>query len=250
MRASLFGEITAPAVAVVGVWDPLMPAHVELFEQLCLYAHGRGLSPLAIVLDPDPGVLRFGAAKWPTYDDVQTRIHLIQQFGPSAVLRASFTRTGLAASAADMFAAVLSRVELAELWLGAHQPLGAGESGSPETVARLAARHGVRITRLAETSVAKTAGEVRHLLATGQLRGATQLVGRPPVRSRPRSGTLALAWRTGNYRALPSRTPLTPHGPRELEVTLNAQADGQAGVGWPAPTASYLAFVSGPADRA
>jgi hypothetical protein len=170
MRASLFGELNAPAVAVVGVWDPLLPAHLELFEQLCAYARGHGLDPLAIVLDPDPGVLRFGAARWPTYDEVHTRIRLIRRFGPKAVVRASFTSAGLAATAAELFAAVRSRVTLAELWLGAHQPLGAGDAGSPETVARLAIEYGVRIVRLPETGVASG--------------GRT---GPPPVSHRPRA---------------------------------------------------------------
>jgi FAD synthase len=249
MRASLFGELCAPAVAVVGVWDPLLPAHLELFEQLCAYAHGHGLDPLAIVLDPDPGVLRFGAARWPTYDEVHTRIRLIRRFGPKAVVRASFTSAGLAATAAELFAAVRSRVTLAELWLGAHQPLGAGDAGSPETVARLAIEYGVRIVRLPETGVASVGGQVRRLLATGHVRGATELVGRPPVRSRPRSGRLAMAWHPGHYRVLPCRAPLAPLGERELEVSLDTQSDGRAGVGWPVSSASHLAFVSGPADQ-
>jgi hypothetical protein len=248
MKVRLQGHVPGPAAALVGVWDPLLPGHLDLLEQLRDAAADQQLTPLVVLLDPDPGVIRFGAARWPSYFDLPTRIQLIEQSG-CAVAIASFTGRGLRSSAAEFFRALRTRVRIEELWLGAHQPLGPGASGSSETVARLADRSHLRIVRLPENDHQASAAMVRRLVSTGQIRAATQRIGRPPMLTRPTSGWIKLAWPSGQYRALALNGLGLATGARELELTLTTQPDGRAGVEWPDTSATHLAFVAGPADR-
>jgi hypothetical protein len=139
-------------------------------------------------------------------------------------------------------------VTIQELWLGARQPLGPGESGSPETVARLANRSGMRIVRLPENDHQVTAATVRRLLSTGQIQAAVQIMGRPPMLAQPESGRIELAWPAGRYRALALKDLSSTTGASVLDLTLTTQSDGRAAAEWPDSSATHLAFVVGAAE--
>jgi hypothetical protein len=245
MKATLRGQVTGPVCALVGVWDPLLPGHFELLNQLRESATAQGRTPLVVLLDPDPGVLRFGVARWPSYFDLDTRSRLIEQTG-CAVAVATFSGRGLQSSAAEFLRALRVRIDLQELWLGARQPLGPGASGSPETVARLADRFGLRIVRLPENDHHATAASVRRLVAAGQIRAAIQKIGRPPTFVRPGSRRLLLGWPCGMYRVVLLRGLGTAVGAAEVHMT--PEADGRAAVEWPQASATHIAFVAGPRD--
>jgi hypothetical protein len=288
MKATLRGHVPGAAAALVGVWDPLLPGHLDLLDRLGESAFRQGLTPLMVFLDPDPGVLRFGPARWPSYFDLATRIQLVEQMGCSTAI-ASFSGRGLQSSAAEFLRALRARVRIQELWLGARQPLGPGDSGSPETVARLADRYGMRVVRLPDNDHHATAATVRRLLSVGQIHAAAQKIGRPPTFARPSSGRLELAWPNGTYRALAlkglglgpwpkSSSPRTFGRPRseatvclevrptatramrglsaellaagatEMDLVLTAGSDGCHGVDWPDASATHVAFLRGPAD--
>ena len=65
MNATVHGQITKPAIAVAGAWDPMVAAHHELFEQLDCQARRNGLSSLVVAIDPDPALVLRGRARWP-----------------------------------------------------------------------------------------------------------------------------------------------------------------------------------------
>jgi FAD synthetase len=247
MKATLRGQVPGAAAALVGVWDPLLPGHLDLLDQLGEAAFRQGLTPLMVFLDPDPGVLRFGPARWPSYFDLATRIQLVEQLGCSTAI-ASFSGRGLQSSAAEFLRALRARVRIQELWLGARQPLGPGDSGSPETVARLADRYGMRVVRLPDNDHHATGATVRRLLSVGQVQAAAQKIGRPPTFARPRSGRLELAWPNGTYRALALKGLGMAAGATEMDLVLTAGSDGRNGVDWPEASATHIAFLKGPAD--
>jgi FAD synthetase len=247
MKATLRGHVAGAAAALVGVWDPLLPGHLDLLDQLGESAFRQGLTPLVVFLDPDPGVLRFGPGRWPSYFDLPTRIQLVEQLGCTVAV-ATFSGRGLQSSAAEFLRALRARVRIEELWLGARQPLGSGDSGSPETVARLANRYGMRVVRLPENDHHATAATVRRLLSVGQVQSAAQKIGRPPTFARPSSGRLELSWPSGTYRALALKGLGMANGAREVDLVLTAQPDGRAGTDWPDSAATHIAFLRGPAD--
>jgi hypothetical protein len=251
VRGTQYGRVTRPAVAVVGVWDPFLFSHESLLANLRDRASTAGLSSVAVLIDPAPGAFssfaaRYGASGWPVYDSVPTRIGLMRHVGLDAVLRMRFRKRDFDATAAEFLDAVRACINLDELWLGAMQLLGPGSQGGPQAVADYADRHGLRLTMLPRAPVGTY--DVRSLLASGRVRDAINVVGRPPTWRRPRSGTLHLSWRPGRYRAIALDKPEGSLDGAELEVALTAHPNALPRLAWPRPDIRYLAFVLGPAD--
>jgi hypothetical protein len=196
---TLLGSPASPAVAVTGVWDPLLPAHGQLFATLVDHARQSGLAALAVVLHPNPVALMQGMPDL-QYDDVHARIALLRAAGIDAVLRVDLTPDDLRATPADFFAALTAQITVAEFWLGARQSLGVGTNSAPEVMDRVSRQFGIPIRRLPDCDLKPLAAEVRGLLASGRIREATTIVGHAPLRCRPEAGPLRLAWPPGRYR--------------------------------------------------
>lgn len=250
MKARLEGQITAPVVAILGVWDPFLPAHRQLFADLCCYARRQMRSSLLMVIDPAPSRFLQGAAEWPVYDDHQTLLHLIRPAGFDGILHLRFCKADLQGTASDLFNLVLPLVKLDEFWLGANQSLGQGEGGNHRTVARLAEQHGIQLRRLPEIGVDRLGKDIRRLLKAGCIAEAAALAGRPPVRSRPKSGVLRFAWPSGPYRIVALESPDASLDGYTREVCLQPDPRGGTHLDWPDRSMRYIAFVAGPSDRA
>jgi hypothetical protein len=248
VRAMLYGEVRRPAAIVVGTWDPLLPDHLELFARLSHAAHRESLDFVAVMLDPAPPLLRWGAASWAVYDGASTRQHLIRESGSNAVLRIRFSKRDLDATAAQFLTFVGSQLKFTELYLGDGQILGNGSDGTESAIAHYVAEHGLRLRRLLPAGLTPTIGRVRAFLALGRLRSASALVGRPPTWARPPAGVLRLAWRPGTYRAVPIVQPNGEPRADPVEIELTAQAHGLPQMRWPPLPANYVAFTAGPAD--
>jgi FAD synthetase len=247
VEAVLHGGPPCAVVAAVGVWDPLQSPHKELFARLRAHGRPRGLKAAAVVLDPDPVRFLWGPAELPVYDDIHTRVHLLLSSGLDRVVLVRFRRRDLYADAADLLSAVRGCVQLEELWLGARQTLGRGDGNSFEAIVELGARLGVAVERLAFTRLATH--DVRDLLAAGRIGEAAKTVGRPPIRSRPRTGTLRLAWRPGTYTAAPLEDLDSLRRGIPIRLRLHEDASRLPKLDWPSSAIRHLAFVAGPADE-
>ncbi|HEY8285614.1 MAG TPA: hypothetical protein VIJ28_14620 [Chloroflexota bacterium] len=259
MDARMYGRLEDRAIGVVGVWDPLTVTHRALFEQVRCQAARRGLSSLAVVIDPDPARFVWNRELWPVFNDVHTRAQLLRALGIDAVLHLRFRKGDIATGAREFFDLVGKHAELAELWLGAKQSLGRGPNGSQEMVAELAAERGIAVHLLPPPAAerAETSGnpaahpiEVRARLAEGQIVAASMAVGRVPVRRRPRGATLRMAWAPGSYQALPLAHPAAQPTGAAIEVFLVDVGSGWADLHWPDRRIPYLAFQAGPGDHA
>jgi FAD synthetase len=249
MKATLFGHITAPVAAIVGVYDPFLPQHQELILELVSSAHKRALAAVAIVLDPAPPLLLYGASEWPVYEDFQVRLRRMRRCGLDSVVRVRLSRKDLDAGAADLLEVVYSHFCIKELWLGERQSLGVGPAGSNSTISALADQHKIRLRRLPTLQRSAKRIDVRQLLTSGHVAEARSAVGHPPVRSRPSSGRLRLAWATGLYRAIPLDRPEGVTTSTPLKVFVNAESTGLPSIDWPDREIRYLAFMSGPGDH-
>src|SRR5215207_2655651 len=248
MRATLHGRVDGSSVVIVGSWDPFLPAHRTMLEQLRSHARQRALASLAVMLDPSPAVFIWGRHDWAIFDDVRTRIELLLGCGIDGVLLIRLLRRDVAATAAEFFSTMLAQIDIAELWLGAHQTLGTGDHGRTEAIEDLAEDNGIELVRL--PPLRRETEDVRQLLAAGRVREATQIVGRSPVRGQPRSLALRLAWLPGRYQAIPLDRPTAPPEQPSLIVELVPQAKGLPRLQWPDREVRYLAFAAGPADHA
>lgn len=245
MNATLYGQIENPSVAVIGVWDPMLPLHRDLFAELSEYARSTGKTSLAILLDPDPRALMYGVAHWPVYDDVKTRQHLLQAAGIDAILQLEFQPADIETGAAEVLALVTQHVPIVELWLGANQRLGSGDRGSAPTVQRVADQHAIQLRRLPEVAHLPQASEVRKLLATGRIADAAAIVGRYPQRRRPAAANLQLAWSPGLYEVDVSRLDL---GRDRFTLELTKDPSDLATTDWPNPLVTSMTFLAGPRD--
>jgi hypothetical protein len=246
MRTSLHGAVTRPTVAVVGVWDPMVAAHRDLFGRLAAHAQLHRIASLAIVLDPSPPAMLNGLDRFPTYDDVPSRIRAIRGCGVDGVLVVRFARRDLDGGAAELLDAVGRHVRLRELWLGANQSLGRREAGSASTIERLGAERGFDVSRLEPVRL-RTA-PINDLLAAGRLAEAGCAVGRPPVRSRPRSGSVRLPWPPGRYQVVPVDHPDGPPVAAPFTVRLEPVGGAFPALAWPDRRIGSLAFLRGPGD--
>jgi FAD synthase len=249
MRATMYGAAAGPSIAVAGVWDPLAPSHRELFEQLHCRARRNSLSSLVIVIDPDPARLLQGDAQWPVYNDLQTRVRLLLASGIDGVLHLHFARNDLSFGAREFFSLVTAHVALKEFWLGARQSLGRGPAGSQETIMEITRQYGIPVQHLPRLQPTGAPYDIRKSLAGGRVAEIARLVGHPPMRGRPRSGIVRLAWQPGCYgvQALDSLT-MHPTGPR-MEAELVPARRGLSTLQWPDRSVKYLAFMKGPADQ-
>lgn len=249
MKARLHGPNNKPVVAVVGAWDPFVSAHRGLLNQLSRYATRTSLTPLAIILHPHPASYLHGAEEWPDYDDISSREALMASCGVSATLPIQFSREDLDAGAEDLFQVLEKHVVLQELWLGAHQSLGSGPTGSHDTISALTKSRGIVLKRLRQSRALANGGTARALLKKGLLSEASKIVGHAPLRRRPSSGMLHLAWPPGKYHASPIDHPLAVRSANSLEVWLGSSRPGAVpAVAWPDSSVEWLTFVAGPAD--
>lgn len=247
MHAKLFGVGIEPAVAVIGVWDPLLPAHHKLFASLCAHARAEGLTALVILLNPPPVSLQEGSAQWPVYTDTPTRIQQILATGVDAVLRVHLSKNDVWATAAMFLDLVSSVIPVKELWLGARQTLGHGPGGRFKAIVKKTELLGIQLRVLPPTQLIST--NVRDLLKTGSLREAITTVGHAPLRARPRVGqTLRFFWESGLYQVAAVDSATGQPSAATFDVWLAPEADGVCMLEWPDRRIKYLAFVSGPGD--
>jgi FAD synthase len=253
MKATLYGQIERPALAIVGVWDPFLPAHNELFSALIAQATAHSQPSLAILLDPAPQLMMYGPSQWPVYNDLGSRAKLMLEMGLDGLLHLDFTRQDLKAGAGDFFEVVLANVPLAELWLGQRQQLGSGEAGGPVAVSGLADRHRIKVERLQEADLGIVSRDIRNYLNTGRLQEAHKVVGRPPIFARPEGMRLESGWKPGLYRAKAlthwDSSPLQTPETGLIDLTLEQDQENRRYFQWPDRDIEYLAFVAGPGDR-
>lgn len=250
MDSTLYGQITGPVVTIIGVWEPFLAEHERLLKQMADYARMSGLASLAVTLDPAPSSLVFGPTPWPECNDTQTRLRLLERCGLDGILLVHFTETDLACEAADLFRLLFALTQVSELWLGLGQSFGRGPTGSPEAIAQLAAHYHIRLKELPFTDTALHGRKIRRHLAAGRLIEVSQIVGRPPIRSRPTSGSMRVAWLPGRYQAIALADSSGPISGPLLDLELVDEGDGYVLLDWPREDIEYLAFIAGPADLA
>lgn len=236
--------MNGPSAAVIGSWDPFVPEHREVIEQLSFDAREKGLASVVVLLHPNPSLFVSGRHDWPVYDELQTRIRLVLSCGVDAVLLVYMLKADVDAGAEEFLTLLHSHLKIAELWLGVYQTLGTGPRGATAAINELAEQQQLHIVRMPPRRLPTE--DVRKLLAAGRLEDAIRVVGRPPVRLRPQGPRLCLAWAPGIYRAVALDSPnLTGH---VFTVELVKRSKGLPALDWPDRAIRYLAFISGPAD--
>ena len=242
--------VFGPALAVIGTWDPLVPAHRKLFQELARKAARAGLTPLVIILFPSPvRLLNPDPAICLEYTDLRARVALIRECAAVKVLTVRMTARDLDASSRSFFDLIRSHICLRALWLGANQSLGRCKQGSAAAIATLARRRKISLRRLDVCKESRVGGMALRFLGEGKLRYAVRCVGHAPIWGRPRSGVLKLNWPPGKYLAIPTIRPSLARvsAPGPISVKISSTMKGGS-LTWPAQDVEWLSFLAGPAD--
>ena len=193
-----------------------------------------------------------GLKNWPIYDDVEARVQMLRQLGVEAPIVIRFTKRDLDYGAAELFTLLEQHSRIAELWLGPSQSLGRGESGSAETIARLASKKRINLVRRPSENGLNGVGFARDAMQAGRIEVAAKLVGHPPMWKRPKGGKLFLSWPAGTYEIVPLKEPTSSSqvacSGAMVKVQLKPNRRGRNTAVWPVLSAEWIAFTRGPGD--
>jgi hypothetical protein len=248
MFLTTHGSCARPAVATLSTWDPFLKESADFVKVFASYAHRHDMAAAALLVDPTPAAVVKGEAAWPYFQDVDTRVRLLQSCGVDAVGVIGFVASDLEAGASDFFNLISDEWPLAEFWLRTRQSIGSGPKGSAATVRAECLARGWKLRHI-KRFISDVGVVTRSSLAAGSVRRATLVARTLPTVRRPASGVVRLAWHPGEYHALAAETPDTGLASGQpMSVTFVGTEGGMAWLEWPDPAIEFLRFTAGPAD--
>lgn len=250
MHTTLLGEISRPAVATLGTWDPFFVEHDRMLAELVGFARHRDAPAMAILLDPPPAVFNNGPQSWPRYHGLQTRLQLLRRTGVDAVMIVHFTEADLKHDAKAFFDLVCGTAPLGHFWLRHSQTIGSGSRGGGIAILAQSVKRKFELTWLPSDALRAQSSVVRGHLAAGAISCAAAMVGRFPSIDRDERGMTQVAWPPGRYHALHGETSTDrPTSIRaHTEIELRVGDDGMSTFDWPQNMMDTIAFVAGPGD--
>jgi len=207
-----FGRI----YVAVGVFDGLHRGHLYLLRELRRAARDAGARPTVITFDAHPEELIEGLAP-PLLCDPDERLVRLQAAGIQVTVVQHFDHALRVTPYEAFVAAIRERVDLAGFVMTPDAAFGFERAGTAETLAALGAREGFSVTVVSSflfNGEQVRSSEIRRRIASGDLSGARQLLGRAHgfsgrLASRDRLGEVPLNFElpialppTGRYQAL------------------------------------------------
>lgn len=237
-----------PTVVVIGNFDGVHLGHRHVLTRAREVADARGLTLVAVTFDPHPmAVLRPEHA--PTsLTSVESRAELLGECGADAVLALPFDR-GVAAWTPEEFVerVLVTALHAAAVVVGANFRFGNRAAGDVATLRETGAQHGFDAEGIALDGGPQvwSSTYVRTCLATGDVAGAAEALGRPyavrgtvvrgdqrgrelgyPTANVPTS-TLTAAPADGVYAGWLRRLDTGESFPAAISVGTNPTFDGQ-----------------------
>ncbi len=169
------------AVCAVGVFDGVHVGHVAVARRAVAAAAESGVPSAIVTFDVDPDELfaAEGARKLQSNDE---RIAMLAQLPVDYVAAIPFTRQFAALPPAAFLDDVLGRMEPSRVLVGSDFRFGARAAGDVRMLAEWGRRNavGVEVVDLLEVAGAPAKStRIRHLLDDGDVKGASELLGRP-----------------------------------------------------------------------
>lgn len=165
---------------VVGIWDPVIPAHLRELRRIARSARTRGHECLAAVLDPAPSLL-LSPESFTTYHDRAAKIELIKSAGIDHTLCCSMTKSELELGAKWFISQVREYARIASMEVGHRQSLGPGDSGSHAAITSSCRRNGITLFINQKSYSKHRLAAARRLLMRGEVRAATNMIRLPPA---------------------------------------------------------------------
>jgi tRNA pseudouridine55 synthase len=202
-----------PLFVVVGVFDGLHRGHAYLLDALVREAAKRDAKPTVITFDAHPDEIILGTAP-PILCDPDERLVRLAEAGVQVAVVQHFDRA-LRMTPYDDFVAMIERhTRLAGFLMTPDAAFGHERGGTADALADLGAKRGFEVVVVPPFQVAGRevrSSDIRALIATGDLAGASALLGRPYAvvggRSAAEEGSLAGPRRETLTFALPVALP-------------------------------------------
>lgn len=179
------GDI-APSAVTIGKFDGLHFGHQWLISQLKTEARARGLKPVVVTFDRHPASVFAPQSAPPSIVSIEQKIELLREQDLAATVVLPFTREVAELSAHDFVQHLLvERLGVKLLVVGSDFRFGRGGAGNVEFLASHADEFGYEliVARDEEGPRGRRASStwVRELLDEGDVRGVTEVLGRPHV---------------------------------------------------------------------
>jgi len=166
---------------VIGVFDGLHRGHLYLLDRLRAAATGRTAKPSVITFDHHPDEVITGAAP-PLLCDPVERLERLEAAGVELTVVQTFD-VALRMTPFDEFVRrIAARVDLAGFLMTPESAFGHDRGGTPGTVAELGRTLGYEVVVVPQFELdgrAVRSADVRSAIASGDLRAAEALLGRP-----------------------------------------------------------------------
>jgi len=195
-----------PLFAVIGVFDGIHRGHQYLLRHLVTEALERAARPGVITFDSHPDEVIVGAAP-PLLLDPDERIRLLDDAGVEVIVVQHFDAALRMTEYDEFIHRITARTRLAGLLMTPDAAFGHDRRGTPATVADLAGRDGFDLVVVPPFEIdgrSVRSSDIRSAIASGDLRQAEELLGRPY--------SIAATWRDGGSLGLGMPVALPPAG--------------------------------------
>lgn len=176
-------ELWCAGVVTIGNFDGVHLGHASLLAEVRRQAHALRGPAVAVTFDPHPLQLLRPAQFQPVLTTLADRVELLQGVGADHVIVLRTTPELLQLSANDFFAQVVQdRLQARALVEGINFGFGRQREGNIETLQKLCQHAGLAFTvvpPLSKNGVVVSSSRVRDALVRGDVRAASDLLGRP-----------------------------------------------------------------------
>jgi tRNA pseudouridine55 synthase len=186
-----------PLFVVVGVFDGLHRGHAYLLEALVREAAKRNAKPTVVTFDAHPDEIILGTAP-PILCDADERLVRLAEAGVRVAVVQHFDRALRMTPYDDFVAMIERRTALAGFLMTPDAAFGHERGGTADALAALGSKRGFEVVVVPPFQIAGRevrSSDIRALIATGDLAGASALLGRPYAvvggRSAAEEGSLA-----------------------------------------------------------
>ena len=174
-------RLERPSVVTIGVFDGIHRGHQALIRQLVSDAHEIGRLAVAITFFPHPDILLRGLQGRYYLHTPQEKADLLGELGIDTVLTLAFNDALRHVRAADFVDAMVDRLKLASLWVGADFAMGYQREGNVDFLRTQGAARGfdIKVVDLVLVDgevISSTA--IRQALEAGQVEQAANWLGR------------------------------------------------------------------------
>jgi riboflavin kinase / FMN adenylyltransferase len=167
-----------PAIVTVGAFDGVHRGHQYLIRQVIDRARSLDFESVILTFDPRPQViLRPGSGQ---LTGPEEKVRIIGALAPSALIVLPFTRELSQMTAGQFLVAILERINVSELWVGADFAFGHNREGNVPYLIQAGQQSGFSVHVVARKSLVDvqiSSTIVRELIERGDMVRSAELLG-------------------------------------------------------------------------